>query len=291
MKEPTRLSHHLVAKSSQEVVKDSTMSKFEKYLERFELGHSVALSRSRGWSYVIGWAHRITGLFLLFYLLLHINTLSTLTEPEVFSARMAILSGPLFRVLELVLAVPVIFHSLNGGRLLVYELFTTDYDDLLRSWVGILSAVYLLLLGYFMYLGDQSVSPVFFWFSAMAAGFIISYGCARKLRRAQGSLFWKMQRLSGALLFVLVPAHMLFMHLSHAVGRDVLVITERLSQPSIAVIDGILLILVLYHGGYGLVGVLKDYVTDRRIIRTVSGAVFLILLIFGLQGISLLRSF
>jgi succinate dehydrogenase hydrophobic anchor subunit len=51
------------------------------------------------------------------------------------------------------------------------------------------------------------------------------------------------------------------------------------------------LILVLYHGGYGLVGVLKDYVTDRRMIRTVSGAVFLILLIFGLQGISLLRSF
>ena len=267
------------------------MSKFEKYLGRFELGHPVALSRSKGWSYVTGWGHRVTGLFLLCYLLLHINTLSTLTEPEVFSARMAILSGPLFRVLELILAVPVIFHSLNGGRLLVYELFSTAYDDLLRSWVGILSAVYLLLLGYFMYLGDQSVGPLFFWISAMAAGLIISYACASKLRHAKGSLYWKMQRLSGALLFVLVPAHMLFMHLNESVGRDVQVITERISRPSIAVIDAILLILVLYHGGYGLIGVMKDYVTDRRIIKIVSGAVFFILLLFGLQGISLLRAF
>ena len=267
------------------------MTKFIHYLKPIVPGQILALGRSRGESYVVSWIHRVTGVFLLFYLLLHINTLSTLTDPEVFTARMAILSGPLFRVLELVLAVPVIFHSLNGGRLLVYELFTTDHDDLLRSWVGILSVVYLLLLGYFMYLGDQSVSPVLFWFSAMAAGIIISYACAIRLRRAGGSLFWKMQRLSGALLFVLVPAHMLFMHLNHYVGRDVQVITERLSISSIAFIDGILLILVLYHGGYGLIGILKDYLTDRRILRVTSWIAMLILVLFGMQGIALLRAF
>ena len=267
------------------------MTKLIHYLKPIVPGQLLSLSRSRGDSYVASWIHRVTGLFLLFYLLLHINTQSTLADPEVFNARMAILSGPLFRVLELVLAVPVIYHSLNGGRLLVYELFTTEHDDLLRSWVGILSVFYLLLLGYFMYLGDQAVSPVFFWFSAMAAGLIISYACALRLRRAGGSLFWKMQRLSGALLFVLVPAHMLFMHLNNYVGRDVQVITERLSISSIAVIDAILLILVLYHGGYGLIGVLKDYLTDRRILRAASWITILILAVFGMQGVALLRSF
>ncbi len=133
----------------------------ENYLQKFQLGQSLALGRSKGWSYVIGWVHRVSGLFLLLYLLLHVNTLSTLSEPEVFTARMAILSGPFFSVMEWLLAVPVIVHSLNGGRLLVYELFTTDHDDLLRSWVGVLSVIYLLLLGYFMFLGDQWVHIYF----------------------------------------------------------------------------------------------------------------------------------
>jgi len=131
------------------------MNIVQKYLDRFEFRLSFGASRSRGWNYVISWLHRGAGLFLLFYLLLHINMLSTLAEPEVFTARMALFSGPFFSFMEWLLAVPVIFHSLNGGRLLVYELFTTDHDDLLLSWVGILSAVYLLLLGYFMYLGDS----------------------------------------------------------------------------------------------------------------------------------------
>ena len=84
---------------------------------------------------------------------------------------------------------------------------------------------------------------------------------------------------------------MLFMHLNNYVGRDVQVITERLSISSIAVIDAILLILVLYHGGYGLIGVLKDYLTDRRILRAASWITILILALFGMQGVALLRSF
>ena len=204
---------------------------------------------------------------------------------------MEMLSGPFFAVLEWLLAVPVIVHCLNGGRLLVYEFYTTDYDDLLRAWVGILSAVYLLLLGYFMFLGDQSVSPVFFWLSAVVAGLIICYLCAMKIRRTNGSIFWKLQRLSGALLFVLVPAHMLFMHLNQTVGRDVEVIVARLSQPLIGVVDMLLVGFILYHGGYGLIGIMKDYLTDRRIILTASGCVIVILILFGLQGISLIRAF
>ncbi len=263
----------------------------EKYYQWIDPQQLLALSQNKGWSYVIGWAHRLTGVLLLLYALLHINTLSSLTQPEIFSRKAEMFSGPVFVFLEWLLAVPVIFHCLNGGRLLVYELFTTRYDDLLRSWVGTLSIVYLLLLGYFMYLGNQVVSPHFFWLTALIIGVLATYPCALKIRRSRGSFFWKLQRVSGALLFVLVPAHMLFMHLNPAVGRDVETITERLSQPMIAVLDAVLLFCILYHGGYGLIGVMKDYTADSRAVKVISGVVVVILVLFGLQGIALVGSF
>ena len=90
---------------------------------------------------------------------------------------------------------------------------------------------------------------------------------------------------------MLVPAHMLFMHLNPAVGRDVETITERLSQPMIAVLDAVLLFCILYHGGYGLIGVMKDYTADSRAVKVISGVVVVILVLFGLQGIALVGSF
>ncbi len=263
----------------------------EKYPEGFDPRRLAALGQGRGWSYVISWAHRVSGLFLLLYVLLHIYNLSSLTQLEVFAGRMELLSGPGFVFMEWLLAVPVIFHCLNGGRLLVYEFFTTDYDELLRSWVIGLSAVYLMLLGFLMVIGTQSVSPVFFWLLALVAGLIVTYPIALRIGRTQGSIFWKLQRLTATLLFVLVPAHMLFMHLNHSVGRDPQIITERLSLPLISVIDTILLLFVLYHGGYGLIGVMKDYLIQRRLLRTMSVVVILVLILFGVQGISLIRAF
>ena len=267
------------------------MIKVEKYLNSLNLRRCTSLPQSRGQSYVIGWGHRLSGLFLLFYVLLHINTLSSLSEPEIFRAKAETFSGPLFVLFEWLLAVPVIFHCLNGGRLLIYELFTTRYDDLLRPWVLALSAVYLFVLGYLMIVGDQSVSAHFFWLIALIISITVTYPVVQKIRQAGGSFWWKLQRLSGTFLFILVPAHMLFMHLNPAMGRDVQIITERLSQPLITIIDGLLLAAILYHGGYGLIGIIKDYLTEQRLIRICTGVVIVILVLFGLQGIILVGSF
>ena len=35
-------------------------------------------SRTKGWAYIASWAHRITGVLLILYVLLHILTLSAL---------------------------------------------------------------------------------------------------------------------------------------------------------------------------------------------------------------------
>lgn len=263
----------------------------EKYLNRLDPRLLNSIARSKGRHYVIGWAHRITGLLLLGYVLLHINTLSTLSNPEIFTRKAEMFSGPLFTILEWLLAVPVIFHCLNGGRLLVYELVTTRYDDKLLSWVGILSVIYMLLLGYFMLLGDQEVSAQFFWLTALVISILVSYPVWQKIRKVSGSLFWKLQRLSASLLFVLVPAHMLFMHLNPAAGRDAGVIAERLSQPLIIFLDGALLVMILYHAAYGVIGIAKDYLVEPRTIKIISAVAIGILALFGLQGMAVVSLF
>ena len=81
------------------------------------------LATAKGGSYLVTWAHRISGILLVVYVLLHINTLSSLSDPEAFSRKVEMFNSPATLFLEWLLAVPVIFHCLNGGRLLVYELY------------------------------------------------------------------------------------------------------------------------------------------------------------------------
>ncbi len=263
------------------------MTNFKNYLSSLYFLNLQGLRQNRGGSYIIGWSHRLTGLLLLAYVLLHINTLSTLSSPEVFTRKAEMFSGPFFVFLEWLLAIPVIFHCLNGGRLLVYELFTTRHDEKLIGWMATLSIVYMLLLGYLMFLGNQEVSPLFFWLTALVLSLVVTCPVWQKISGVNGSIFWKLQRLSGAFLFVLVPAHMLFMHLNPTVGRDVQVITERLNQPLIVALDTGLLVCILYHGGYGLIGILKDYLIDQRTIKIAMAVVIVTLVLFGLQGTGL----
>ena len=266
------------------------MNNIKNYLSSLYFLNLQGLRQNRGGSYIIGWSHRLTGLLLLAYVLLHINTLSTLSSPEVFTRKAEMFSGPFFVFLEWLLAIPVIFHCLNGGRLLVYELFTTRHDEKLIGWMGTLSIVYMLLLGYLMFLGNQEVSPLFFWLTALILSLIVTCPVWQKISGVNGSIFWKLQRSSGAFLFVLVPAHMLFMHLNPTVGRDVQVISERLNQPLIVALDTGLLVCILYHGGYGLIGILKDYLIDQRTIKIAMAVVIVTLVLFGLQGTGLAGS-
>jgi succinate dehydrogenase hydrophobic anchor subunit len=85
------------------------------------------------------------------------------------------------------------------------------------------------------------------------------------------SLFWKFQRASGAFLLVMIPAHFLFMHLNPEVGKDSAVIIARMQSVFIKMVDLALVMAVVYHGGYGLFSVGKDYIVSRplQILMTV----------------------
>jgi succinate dehydrogenase / fumarate reductase cytochrome b subunit len=66
--------------------------------------------------------HRITGLGLTFYILLHIVALTGLVRGEAaFTEEMALFSTPLFLFLEWVLVSLVMFHAANGVRIIIVD--------------------------------------------------------------------------------------------------------------------------------------------------------------------------
>ena len=137
-------------------------------------------ARTRGWPFVLAWGHRVAGILLVLYVWFHIYTLTLVQTPDLYDAKMKIFRLFIFVWLEWALAVPVIFHALNGGRLILYESFGNRNELSSIRWLLSLSVVYVLLVGFLMALGSQTVSPVFFWLCMLIAGVSI---CGRSFDR------------------------------------------------------------------------------------------------------------
>ena len=69
------------------------------------LGRSRKLSfyaSSRGWGFVLTWAHRVAGLSLVLYMFFHVITLSGLNDPAGFAAKMGFIDNFFFAFLATV---------------------------------------------------------------------------------------------------------------------------------------------------------------------------------------------
>ncbi|HMS66170.1 MAG TPA: succinate dehydrogenase, cytochrome b556 subunit [Ignavibacteria bacterium] len=74
---------------------------------------------SGSWAWIL---HRITGIALIAYLFLHVYSLSPLTQGEAaFNAKMQTYSSPFFMVIEWFLFAFVLFHALNGIRIVIVD--------------------------------------------------------------------------------------------------------------------------------------------------------------------------
>ena len=84
--------------------------------------------RSQMWDATGMWAwilHRITGLGLVFYILLHtiLMGVSILLGKEGFDATLSVLMGhPVFELLDTLLVGAVLYHGLNGIRILLFDI-------------------------------------------------------------------------------------------------------------------------------------------------------------------------
>lgn len=71
------------------------------------------------WSWVL---HRVSGLAILLFLLAHIvDTMLIGWGPDIYNAAMRLYSLPVFRVGEVLLVAAVVYHALNGIRIIVID--------------------------------------------------------------------------------------------------------------------------------------------------------------------------
>jgi succinate dehydrogenase / fumarate reductase cytochrome b subunit len=245
-------------------------------------------AKTRGWAFILSWIHRITGLLLLLYVWFHLITLSALSIPGDFDAKMALFSAPLIVFFEWLLAIPVIFHAVNGGRLMLFEIYGYRDDTAMTRWLFMVSAAYVGLLAVLMLLGNQSVSPIFFWLTVLIIAVICGYAFVARIWRLGHSQFWKFQRASGAFLLVMIPAHFLFMHLNPAVGKDSAVIIARIQNAFIKIVDLALVLAVVYHGGYGLFSVGKDYLVSRRLQVLMTALIVVVMVLSAWIGLKII---
>jgi succinate dehydrogenase hydrophobic anchor subunit len=247
-------------------------------------------TRNRGLPFIISWSHRLSGVLLVVFSWFHIYTLSFLTVPGAYADKMKLYAMPMLAFVEWALAVPVIFHALNGGRLILYESFRFRRDDVLLKWVAGLSLLYAGILAALMLTGNQNVSAVFFWLMAASAALTSAYGLYARIWRTSHRLGWKLQRITGAFMLVMVPAHFLFMHLSPQVAKDAGQVALRMQHLGIKLVDVALVACALYHGGYGVISILHDYVASKEVRWVGMVAMVVAMMVAAWAGLKLIVS-
>jgi succinate dehydrogenase / fumarate reductase, cytochrome b subunit len=92
---------------------------------------------SGSWAWIL---HRLTGLGLTLYILVHIIALTGLLKGEAaFNEEMKMFSSPIFLVGEWLLGVLVMFHAINGVRIVLI-----DFGNGAKHHKEILAFVYIL---------------------------------------------------------------------------------------------------------------------------------------------------
>jgi len=245
-------------------------------------------ANSRGWSFLICWGHRLAGLTLVGYIFAHIYTLSLLFTPATFDADMKLLHNFVFSSLEWALAIPLIFHALNGGRLILYEIFHIREDEIVIRWMAILGLIYISIIGFFFIEEVQQVSVALFWSITAAISLIAFLIVLFRIWRTGNSTLWKLQRVTGAFMLPMLLGHMLFMHMNYLTGHDSKAIFLRIQDPFIKWMDSVFIILLLFHAGYGVFSVIADYIKPGPMLKSLTFLVIIVMAISAYFGIRLI---
>jgi succinate dehydrogenase / fumarate reductase cytochrome b subunit len=113
---------------------------------------------SGSWAWIF---HRISGLALMGYLFLHIYSVSPLSQGRVaFDTKMASFSSPIFMMLEWFLLAFVLFHSLNGIRIVLVDWADgAKYHRQLYVYSVVIGIIIFLAMGYVMF--SHEITQIF----------------------------------------------------------------------------------------------------------------------------------
>jgi succinate dehydrogenase cytochrome b subunit len=81
---------------------------------------TVYKGKSGQWAFV---GHRVTGFLVFFFLLLHIIDVSLASRPHLYDEVHAVYGNVLLRAFECGLLFALLFHSLNGLRVVIIDFF------------------------------------------------------------------------------------------------------------------------------------------------------------------------
>jgi succinate dehydrogenase / fumarate reductase cytochrome b subunit len=97
------------------------------------------------WAWV---GHRLTGLALVVYVFLHLSFLTTASLGEGdFDGLMATTSEPLFIAMDFFLVIVVIYHAMNGARVVLFDLGMGIRRQKLVFWITMTAAGVLIVGG------------------------------------------------------------------------------------------------------------------------------------------------
>jgi len=263
----------------------------------------------KGGNGMLTWlAHRMSGVAVVYFLTLHIvEAIQLFGGSASYTEATAVYKQPWFRPFEWLLVMAVIFHALNGLRVMLYDTWpgTTKYHKQI-FWIGIglfviatpmvgyammksvigmpLNEIFASMngLGYALAIVLPVALPVLYvaWRgSGLSNGpLIVSQSSSRPspAKNTFERLAWQFMRISGVLLVVLVFWHLLIMHFINdisAINGD-FVFTRFKENPMWVAVDLSMLILAWLHGLNGARIVITDYMRRTYIRRIVLMALF-----------------
>lgn len=109
------------------------------------------------WSWLL---HRITGLGVLLFLLVHIVDISLLgLGPTIYNESLNLFTIGIVRFISLALIAAVLYHAFNGVRIIIIDFWPKGarYQGIMFAIVLALSIVFFLPMAYFV------VAPIFGW--------------------------------------------------------------------------------------------------------------------------------
>jgi len=127
------------------------MREYRKFDQRNWIKTNLNYKKETGsWAWIL---HRITGIVLIGYLFVHIYSLSLLSKGKAaFDREMVTFSSPIMLVLEWFLFAFVLFHALNGVRIILVDWAEgARYHKQLLKFSVVVGILLFFAMGYIMF--------------------------------------------------------------------------------------------------------------------------------------------
>lgn len=237
------------------------------------------------WAWLL---HRLTGIGIFAFLLAHIVDTALIGWGEdAYDTIVQLYHHPVFRVGEILLVGAVLFHGLNGLRVVILDFapnmaiyqrqmlfvvlfmfvvsFTPSAVIMVGQMLGHTSALSRNWNGWQDWRAWLPAVVVAFTVAAVSVPSVTVPRPTPPIARPVGGLefyAWAFMRVSGLLLIALVLGHLFVMHLMDGgVTRvNFEFVTQRFATPFWRTYDFVMLMLAMSHGVWGTRNVLLDYI-------------------------------